>query len=83
MIEADRSKADTLFALDANPFAGWGCNHPPQLAVRDKARFAEHWDKDLDVWFEDGIDTPGLVMIHVKAERIHYWDGKDDGEVVL
>ena len=38
---------------------------------------------DLDVWFEDGIDTPGLVMIHVRAERIHYWDGKDDGEVIL
>ena len=51
--------------------------------IRDKALFAEHWDKDLDVWFEDGIDTPGLVMIHVRAERMHYWDGKDDGEVIL
>jgi len=49
--------------------------------VRDKARFAEHWDKSLDRWFEQGIDTPGLVMIEVAAKRIHYWDGEDEGEV--
>jgi general stress protein 26 len=48
---------------------------------RDKALFAEHWNKDLDRYFEDGVDTPGLVMIHVRAERIHYWDGEEEGEV--
>jgi general stress protein 26 len=51
--------------------------------VRDKAAFAAHWTKDLDYWFEDGIDTPGVVMIKVHATRIHYWDGKDEGEVPL
>ena len=51
--------------------------------VRDKARFAEHWDKSLDRWFEQGIDTPGLVMIEAEAKRIHYWDGEDEGEVRL
>jgi len=25
--------------------------------VRDKARFAEHWEKGLEMWFEDGIAT--------------------------
>src|SRR5690606_9481434 len=35
--------------------------------VRDKARFAQHWDKNLDRWFAQGIDTPGLVMIEVAA----------------
>ena len=49
--------------------------------VRDKAKFAEHWRKDLEMWFKDGIDTPGLVMIEVAAKRIHYWDGMDEGEV--
>ena len=49
--------------------------------VRDKGRFAEHWTKDLDRWFPEGIDTPRLVMIHVHAERVHYWDGEDEGEV--
>ena len=51
--------------------------------VRDKARFAEHWDKSLDRWFEQGIDTPGLALIEVAAKRIHYWDGEEEGEVRL
>lgn len=51
--------------------------------VRDKARFAEHWDKSLDRWFPQGIDTPGAVMLQVTANRIHYWDGEDEGEVDL
>jgi general stress protein 26 len=49
--------------------------------VRDKARFAEHWTKGLDRWFEQGIDTPGLVLIKVVAERLHYWDGYEEGEL--
>jgi general stress protein 26 len=51
--------------------------------VRDKAAFAEHWDKGLEMWFEQGIDTPGLVLIEVAARRIHYWDGMEEGEVRL
>ena len=51
--------------------------------VRDKAKFAEHWRKELEIWFEQGIDTPGLVLIEVAARRIHYWDGMDEGEVRL
>lgn len=51
--------------------------------VRDKAAFAAHWTSDLDRWFEQGIDTPGLVLIHVRAARAHYWDGEDEGEISL
>ena len=51
--------------------------------IRDKARFAEHWTKDLDAWFEDGIDTPGLTLVKVTAERLHYWDGYQEGELRL
>lgn len=51
--------------------------------IQDKARFAEHWTKDLDRWFEQGIDTPGLTLIKVHAERVHYWDGQDEGEIKL
>lgn len=51
--------------------------------IRDKAQFAEHWTKDLDRWFEQGIDTPGLTLIKVRADRLHYWDGGDEGEIVL
>ena len=51
--------------------------------IRDKSRFADHWTGDLDNWFGDGIDTPGLTLIKVEAERLHYWDGGEEGEIVL
>lgn len=49
--------------------------------IRDKAAFKEHWTSDLDVWFKDGIDTPGIVLIKVSATRLHYWDGTDEAEI--
>jgi general stress protein 26 len=51
--------------------------------VRDRAAFEQHWVPDLDEWFEDGIDTPGLVMIKVQASRLEYWDGMENGELSL
>ena len=50
---------------------------------RDKSQFAEHWTKDLDAWFKEGIETPGLVIVKVHAERLHYWDGFSEGEIEL
>ncbi len=51
--------------------------------IRDKKQFGEHWTPELDRWFKDGVNTEGLVMIEVRADRVHYWDGEDDGEVKL
>ena len=51
--------------------------------IQDRNRFAEHWTKDLDAWFKEGIDTPGLTLIKVHAQRLHYWDGFDEGEINL
>lgn len=51
--------------------------------IQDRSAFADHWTKDLDVWFEDGVDTPNLVMIKVHARRIKYWDKGEDGELTL
>jgi general stress protein 26 len=49
--------------------------------IDDKGRFAEHWTKDLDSWFREGIDTPGLLLVKVVAERLHYWDGYEEAEI--
>jgi general stress protein 26 len=49
--------------------------------IWDKASFKAHWTSDLDRWFEQGIDTPGIVLVKVKASRIAYWDGEEEGEV--
>ena len=49
----------------------------------DKTTFAEHWTKDLDRYFPDGIDTPGVVMIEVRAKSIRYWDGNDEGTLTV
>ena len=49
--------------------------------IRDKAAFADHWSADIERWFPDGIDTPGMALIKVHAVRVHYWDGEEEGEV--
>ncbi|WP_337269943.1 pyridoxamine 5'-phosphate oxidase family protein [Oryzifoliimicrobium ureilyticus] len=49
--------------------------------IRDKSLFEQHWTKDLDRWFPQGIDTPGIVLMKVHADRIAYWDGEDNGTV--
>ena len=51
--------------------------------VQDKAQFEKHWVKDLDRWFPDGIETPGIVLIKVSARSIEYWDGEDNGRLNL
>lgn len=51
--------------------------------IRDKAEFKRHWTPDLDRWFEKGVDTPDLVLISVRAERIKLWERNDERELVL
>lgn len=49
--------------------------------IREKAQFEKHWVKDLDIWFPQGIDTPGLVLLKVHADHIEYWDGDENHTV--
>lgn len=49
--------------------------------ITDKAAFEAHWTNDLDVWFEKGVDTPGLTLVKVHALRITYWDGSEQGTI--
>lgn len=51
--------------------------------ITDREKMRDHWNKDLEIWFDKGIDTPGIAMIEVKAKHIKYWHGRDEGEVIL
>lgn len=48
--------------------------------IRDQAQFEAHWTKSLELWFPQGTETPGMILIKVHAERIRYWDGEEQGE---
>ncbi len=48
--------------------------------IRDKAEFEKHWVAELEQWFEQGTDTPGMVLLCVKAKQAKYWQGMEMGE---
>lgn len=49
---------------------------------QDRAAQEKHWVPDLEKWFQDGLDTEGLILIEVSPERIAYWKGREEGEWV-
>ena len=51
--------------------------------IRKKSMMLEHWIDELKQWFPDGIDTEGIIMIHVIAKHATYWDKNDGGEISL
>ena len=51
--------------------------------IKDKNVLKEHWVDSLNDWFNDGVDTPGIIMIHVKAEKIKFWHKEESSEVKL
>jgi general stress protein 26 len=51
--------------------------------IKDRATMQKHWVDELDNWFDNGVDSPDLVMITVKAKRIKYWQKEKEGEWVL
>jgi general stress protein 26 len=51
--------------------------------IRDADAIHEHWSHRLDNWYDRGPDTPGLVMIKVRAHRVQYWNGAREGEIIL
>lgn len=48
---------------------------------RDRATLEKHWVKDLEKWFENGLDTDGLILIEVSPRRIAWWEGREQGEL--
>ena len=78
--------------LENNPTVTLNFEGPKQLyimisgkakLIRDKQVFIEHWNESLDQWFKDGVDTKGIVLIHVKGNKIRYWQNQYDGEIKI
>ena len=51
--------------------------------ITDREEMEKHWSKDIALWFEDGLDTKGLVMIAVEASVIKGWENKKEFELDL
>ncbi len=45
--------------------------------VHDRAKMEELYTKFLEVWFPDGLETPGIALIKVHADTAEYWDASD------
>lgn len=41
---------------------------------QDKTRIKQLWQEDWKIWFPDGPEQPGLVLIHVNPETATYWE---------
>jgi general stress protein 26 len=51
--------------------------------ITDRLAFEEHWIDDMERWFPQGIETPGIALLKVHASRVHYWDGEEEGKVKI
>jgi len=51
--------------------------------IRDRQEFEARWTEGLGRWFPEKFDTPGLVLIKAHAQKIEYWDGDEDGVILV
>ena len=80
----------TVADITENAHVSLGFSGPKRLYVsivgtaqliRQRATLEKHWLPELKRWFTDGLDTPGIVLIRVQANRIKYWQDEDEGEL--
>lgn len=73
--------ANSQVTLNFQADSQWLSVQGEAVLIDDRVAFEEHYVSDLDQWFEDGIDCPGLVLIEVRAVRATAW-GAVSGEVI-
>jgi general stress protein 26 len=74
-------EADSVRQLTANPqvnlaYAGtssWLSLAGRAETVRDEAKKKQLWNTFADAWFEQGVDDPKVILIHVTADSAQYW----------
>lgn len=42
--------------------------------VHDRARMEQLWTPSLDIWFEDGLETPDIALLRVTPARMEFWE---------
>ena len=42
--------------------------------VHDTAKMQELYSPSLDIWFEDGLDTPGIALLKVTPVECEFWE---------
>ena len=48
--------------------------------IKKKCILAKHWQESLKMWFPEGNETLGIVMLKVEAKKIDFWHKKYEGE---
>ncbi|MEV1145901.1 pyridoxamine 5'-phosphate oxidase family protein [Micromonospora sp. NPDC049799] len=49
----------------------------------ERAKAEQLWNPLLKTWFPDGLDTPGLTLLTVRAGSAEYWDSPNSAVVNL
>ncbi|WP_019182320.1 pyridoxamine 5'-phosphate oxidase family protein [Microbacterium yannicii] len=42
--------------------------------VHDRAKMEELYSSDLQIWFEDGLETPGIALLRVTPVECEFWE---------
>lgn len=78
--------------IEANPWVSLNFEGEKQMyisisgkakLIRAKAKMEEHWIDSLGQWFKQGLDTPGIILIHVKGSKLKYWQKEKEGEIKI
>ena len=51
--------------------------------IKQRGRMEEFWDKSLDRWFPQGLDTPDVVMLKVNCTKVAFWHKEEEGIIHL
>ncbi|WP_439594271.1 pyridoxamine 5'-phosphate oxidase family protein [Microbacterium sp.] len=43
-------------------------------AVADRAKMEELYTASLDIWFDEGLDTPGITLLRVTPVECEFWE---------
>lgn len=50
--------------------------------VHDRARMEQLYTPSLDIWFEDGLETPGIALLRVTPREVEFWEPAH-GKIVM